>query len=270
MLLTIEHETAYQYIGQLTHSVQYLRMTPRVNHSQRVVDWRLYAPGGLTPWTDAYGNACHTLVVDQPRQALHIVARGTVQTTDVNGVLRYDDGSLPAQIFLRATGLTAIDEVVRDFAERFRRHLEAKGEVEFLHALMHGIRDHVDYMRGSTDVHSSASSVLRDGFGVCQDHAHVFIACCRHIGIPARYVSGYLYIGSGGDPYMASHAWASALVPDLGWVSFDPSNRICGTDHYVGLAVGLDYATAAPLTGLQKGGVAEQLAVWVRVTQVRE
>ena len=93
---------------------------------------------------------------------------------------------------------------------------------------MHNLRDRVDYLPGSTDVHSTAGQVLRDGYGVCQDHAHAFIACCRYLDIPARYISGYLYTGAEDDPYVASHAWAAALVDGLGWVSFDVANRVSG------------------------------------------
>ena len=101
---------------------------------------------------------------------------------------------------------------------------------------------------------------------MCADHAHVFIAGARHLGLPARYVGGYLWTGADGQEYQASHAWAEAYVPDLGWVGFDPANRLCPTDAYVRTAVGLDYHAAAPASGVWRGDSSETLAVRVAVT----
>ena len=107
------------------------------------------------------------------------------------------------------------------------------------------------------------------GYGVCQDHAHLFIACARVLGIPARYVSGYLYSSGGESGSVASHAWAEAYVEGLGWVGFDPAHGVCMTDRHVRVAVGPDYLEAAPARGAQVGGADEVLAVKVNVAQGR-
>jgi transglutaminase-like putative cysteine protease len=107
---------------------------------------------------------------------------------------------------------------------------------------------------------------LADGKGVCQDHAHIFIAAARTLGVPARYITGYLLLDSGGTAD-AHHAWAEAWVEGLGWVGFDVSNGICPTDKYVRLAVGLDAGYAAPVTGSRRGGQEETLSVTVDVQQ---
>ena len=108
---------------------------------------------------------------------------------------------------------------------------------------------------------------MKDGRGVCQDHAHVFISAARSLGIPARYVSGYLLAGTGGEPSDANHAWAEAWLDDLGWVGFDPANGVCPTDCYVRLASGLDAAFAAPIRGTRRGGGNQELDVIVEVQQ---
>ena len=110
---------------------------------------------------------------------------------------------------------------------------------------------------------TTAGEALRSGAGVCQDHSHVFISAARVLGIPARYVGGYLWTGQ--PESEASHAWAEAYVEDLGWVGFDPSNRICPTEAYVRSSIGLDYAAAAPIRGVRRGNAAERLAVSISV-----
>jgi transglutaminase-like putative cysteine protease len=130
---------------------------------------------------------------------------------------------------------------------------------------MNRVRDRLDYRPGATDATTTATAALAQGYGVCQDHSHVFIAAARFLGIPARYVSGYLWTGVDDRPYDASHAWTEAHVPGLGWVGFDAANRICPTENYVRVAVGLDYDAAAPVRGLRRGPAEESLDVEVHV-----
>jgi len=270
MRISIVHSTTYRYAGEVMHSAQYLRLTPASNPSQQVHSWRIDAPGQLTPWRDAFGNQCHTLVVERPGREIAITASGRVDTTDVNGVLPNDDGAPPIEVFLRPTDLTLVDARVRDFAHGFDRPL-AHSRLDGLHAMMGGIREHVDYRLGATDVFSTASAVLQAGVGVCQDHAHVFIACCRALGVPARYVGGYLFDGEQDEPHTAGHAWAAAWVDSLGWVSFDVANTVSGTERHVGVAIGLDYAGAAPVRGVRTSAPgAEELEVAVRVSAAQQ
>lgn len=103
--------------------------------------------------------------------------------------------------------------------------------------------------------------------GACQDFTHIFLAMVRHLGIPARYVSGYFCRADGVTEQDAGHAWAEAHVPDLGWVAFDPTNGISTTDQHLRVAVGLDYLSAAPVRGAQSGGSGEALSVRILVDQ---
>ena len=113
---------------------------------------------------------------------------------------------------------------------------------------------------------TAAEDAVQGGTGVCQDHAHIFIAAARSAGVPARYVSGYLRLDET-DDQEAGHAWAEAWLPDLGWVGFDISNVQCPDDRYVRLASGLDYREAAPLTGLRRGFGNESMIVTLQVQQ---
>ena len=125
---------------------------------------------------------------------------------------------------------------------------EQDGPLATLHALSAAVSDAVQYRAGVTTSNTTAAQAFALGAGVCQDHAQVFIAAARSIGIPARYVSGYLLAGDG-DALHETHGWAEAWLPQLGWIGFDPSNRVCVTERYLRVASGLDADEAAPIRG---------------------
>lgn len=266
MNLSIEHETVYQFAEPADHSIQYLRLTPRLDSCQVVIEWTLESPGDLFPWTDGFDNLAHVSIQNRPHEAVAVVARGQVRTTDTNGILPADDGLSPL-IFLRETPYTRVGDEIPRLAEPIRPKIEKDGELAALHYLMNAVGDALIYETGHTDVESSAEQALVHGRGVCQDQAHLFIACCRVLAVPARYVSGYVLAGQDNDSHLASHAWAEAFVDDLGWVSFDPANRQSATEAYVRLAIGFDYADAGPMRGLRRGGGNESLNVRVQVGQ---
>ena len=137
----------------------------------------------------------------------------------------------------------------------------------FLHALMLHINDHMTFDTDPTHAGTSAADAFALRRGVCQDYAHIFIACARSAGVPARYVSGHLLRSDGIVAQDAGHAWAEAHVEKLGWVGFDTANAICTTEAHVRVAVGLDYLSAAPARGTRYGGGMETLEVAVRVDQ---
>jgi len=193
MRLNIRHKTVYRYQDAPLFSAQVFRLTPRTNVSQRVQRWRIDCPGELSEWTDAFGNLCHTLAIDDPPEHLEVIAAGEVVTTDSSGVLPPEHGDLPIEVFLRQTGQTMPDAAMAEFAAGYGGKLAAD-RIGAMHEMMGDIRDRVDYQLGKTDVDSVARDAFASGKGVCQDHAHIFIGCLRAQGIPARYVSGYLAV----------------------------------------------------------------------------
>jgi transglutaminase-like putative cysteine protease len=263
MLTRVEHSTAYSYSEPLLASTQYLRMTPLSGRTQTVESWKLSCPGAATtPWQDQYGNLCHTLTVTQPVEALEIKVCGLVRTRDTSGVVGTAPSELPPGLYLRETPFTVVSPSIADFAAPFAAKLK-QDAIEALHQIMLAIAKAVAYRRGETDVHTTGAEALEQGSGVCQDHAHIFCATARRLGVPARYVSGYLTHGAGREAHAASHAWAEALVDDLGWVGFDPTNGACATDAYIRTATGLDYAEASPIRGVRSGGGVETMKVKV-------
>ena len=127
--------------------------------------------------------------------------------------------------------------------------------------------EHVTFDEDPTNSGTSAAEAFALKRGVCQDYAHIFIACARTGGVPARFVAGHFLRSDGMVQQQAGHAWAEAFVPDLGWVGFDAANGICTTDAHARIAIGLDYLGAAPVRGTRYGGGAETLTVAVKVDQ---
>jgi transglutaminase-like putative cysteine protease len=262
MHLHIRHETVYRYDHPLKYSIQSLKLTPRQDPGQRVLQWRLSAPGRHIEQVDAHGNVGHLLTLEEPHSEIAIVVQGVVDTGERGAPVLADDGPLSPLAYLSSTPLTQADAKIREFAAqqlsgggRLRDRLERLGE-----AIAAAIR----YQPGVTDVTDGAISVFERGEGVCQDQAHMFVACCRAMNIPARYVSGYHYTGDAG--IVASHAWADAwLGSDEGWLSVDLTHSSLAGERHCRLAVGRDYLEAAPVRGVRRGGGHERLKVSVIV-----
>jgi transglutaminase-like putative cysteine protease len=261
MQLHIRHETVYRYGEPVKRSVQNLRLTPRRDPVQRALTWSIAAPGRQHMQIDAYGNVVHLLTFDEPHREIRIVVNGVVETHEGGGMLP-DEGGLSPLTYLANTPLTRADDAIAEFAAR---RLSATGDRGArLLQLTEAVCDLVQYEKGISDVHDPATLAFARGKGVCQDQAHVFIACCRSAGIPARYVSGYFYAGDASE--VASHAWADAwLGPDHGWMSIDVTHRVPAGAKHCRLAVGRDYLDACPVRGVRRGGGAESMEVAVNV-----
>jgi transglutaminase-like putative cysteine protease len=264
MRIHIRHVTAYRYDQPIEYAIQLIRLRPHDHAGQRVLSWRVVDSERRLPVTDdGYGNTVHMLTLNRLHQEALVIAEGDIETTDTQGVLRDTVERLPPLYYLRRTATTEPDGAL----ERLAADSAGPGEaLQRLHRLMLLIRDRVAYVVGTTTATTSAAEALATGRGVCQDHAHIFVASARLLGYPARYVSGYLW--QGGNLSDASHAWAEAYVPDLGWVGFDPANGVSPTESHIRVAIGLDYFEAAPIRGLRRGLAKESLAVSVDVQQV--
>lgn len=199
MKLTIDHTTRYEYDEEVQRSLQYVRLFPGDNNRQRILNWQLELPGSSYETKDAYGNILYVVSVDQPHSELVIRATGSVEIT----ADEVKPGKTNPLYFLRTTRLTEPDFAIREFVEQqnLRRSLNRSDLIE----LMHGMRDHMTYVAGSTHVDETAAEAFAKGQGVCQDFVHIFLACCRYLGVPARYVSGYSY--NWGKENLSSHAW---------------------------------------------------------------
>lgn len=264
MHISIGHVTRYTYSEPTRYAILSLRLTPPTFNGQKVLSWRVSAPGIDTAksFRDSFGNLVYLVTQTQEHAETVIIAKGVVETQDRAGVVGGLVEPTPLRVFLRATDKTRADDRIMQLA----RSPGVSADIGGMHLLMHAVRDAVDYQIGATTAHTSAAEALQDGKGVCQDHAHIFISAARSIGIPARYVTGYM-LSMGDGPSEANHAWAEAWLDGLGWVGFDAANRICPTDGYVRLAAGLDAGAAAPIRGTRRGTAQEELDVIVEVQQ---
>lgn len=253
MKLTINHLTRYRYDEEVKFSTQYLRLTPRNSPRQHIRSWSLALPEGSAVTTiDTWGNVLHVLTLDHPHNEIMIHAQGVVDIAD-NEDAPPEEESLSPLVFLRSTPLTQADVQIREFALRFFR---SSAPEESLNELMAALRVKMPYTPGATQVQDSAVDAFTREKGVCQDHTHVFLACCRSLQIPARYVSGYVY--SKDTQHVAMHAWAEAWL-DGRWLNFDVTNNTRRLTQHLRLATGLDYLDACPIRGSRLGGGGEML-----------
>jgi transglutaminase-like putative cysteine protease len=262
--VSITHTTHYTYDVPGAFAVQRLRLTPGSNPAQTVRTWSIEADGmeNAVEYVDGFGNRVHLVTHCKPYSALTITARGEVDTVNTVGVVGELGEAANPLIFLKATPLTRSSPEIDALADEAQ---DAK-PIGRLHHLLEKIAARVTYDTEASGSSTTGADAFAAGRGVCQDHAHIFIAAARRLQVPARYVTGYLLVDRE-DGAAAHHAWAEAYVSGLGWVGFDPANDICPTDRYVRLACGFDAVSAAPIAGSRRGGGSESLSVEVLVQQ---
>jgi transglutaminase-like putative cysteine protease len=261
MRLKISHTTEYTYDDPVQYSLQRLRLTPKTQPGQIVRAWVTTVHGARVEagYTDHFGNHVDLVSTNAEQVTIRIVAEGEVETEDRAGVFGPHQGFVPLWLYLRETPLTKPGKLIRDLAKA------ATGENELarMHAIMAAIHEGVEYKPGETAADTTAEQALEKKQGVCQDHAHIFLAAARYLSIPARYVSGYLLMDEAEQT--ASHAWAEVHLQGLGWVGFDAANKICPDARYVRPSTGLDYKDAAPVSGMVLGHSAETMSVAIKV-----
>jgi transglutaminase-like putative cysteine protease len=266
MRLSISHTTRYRFTEPVAHGLQRLRLTPKATQGQKILDWTIGYESAHEElcYEDQNCNTVTLIAVEKGAREMLVTCAGEVETNDNAGVMGHHSGHLPLWAFLGQTPLTKPGTRVRHLAAVAGR--SADGTLAVLHNLSHLIGEAVAYGSGATGATTTAEEAMAAGQGVCQDHAHIFIAAARHLDIPARYVSGYLMMDDRVEQD-ATHAWAEAFVEGLGWTGFDISNGICPDPRYVRLATGRDYRDAAPVTGISFGGASEELIVKLAVEQ---
>ena len=267
MRIRITHRTEYRYERPLSYGLQELRLTPKNRPGQQVLNWATHLEGGQleAEFDDQHMNHVTLISFAGEGHEIVVTSGGEVETADTGGVLGRHQGFAPLWLFERPTDLTRAGNLTRKLIKGLPADLPE--ELPRLHALSQRIIEAVEYRTGQTGAGTTAEMALDQGQGVCQDHAHIFLAAARAMGIPARYVSGYLMMNDR-VRQEATHAWAEAHLEGLGWVGFDVSNGISPDDRYVRVATGLDYSEAAPVSGLRFGDHGkESLAVDIQVQQ---
>lgn len=259
MKLLINHQTHYEYSHQASQSVQYIKMTPQSNLHQQVHHWNISVPGDRQQRLDAFGNVWITSSQDFAYQQFTVMAQGLVEIRpDHQQRSNICLNSAPTSVFLQQTLYTQCNIEMLKFASYYVRD---KTLLEFT-ALSAAVLAYMPYQANTTLVTHTAIESFQEKLGVCQDHSHVFIAMCRALAVPARYVSGYLYVANA--PHLASHAWAEIYLEGQ-WHSFDISNQTQQLSNHVYVAIGRDYGDVAPIRGMRASGGTEIMSSSVQV-----
>ena len=268
MKLEITHSTRYRYSGPIAETVMEVRLRPMDGNGQRCIDFSLELSHGVKPRTyvDGFGNQVHYFNLVRPHSGMSVVSRSSVETGLPPDP---DPGEELVHDFLRFRAPVKEVEGIRDLA---RRHAIADPDSpeaveQALDELTLSISREFTYDRSVTNVYSAVDDVLSLRAGVCQDFAHLFIAVARSMGVPARYVSGYIHT-PGDKAAAASHAWAEAWIAGRGWVGFDATHPIRTTPNHVRLAVGRDYTDAAPTRGVYVGSATGSMSISVRTRAI--
>lgn len=270
MRLTVRHTTTYRYAPPRRAVVQSHRLTPSVFEGQQTIWWNISVPGAWTGATfrDGAGDRIETVSMLGPVEEVLVEVTGEVETQDLAGVLRGHRETVPPTAYLRTTRATHPDTGLRELSAEALAGADGD-PLDRAHRLSRAVAEAIAYVPGETHAHTSAAEALSLGKGVCQDHAHALIGAAIAADMPARYVTGYLFVGD--EPMgEASHAWAEIHVPELGWVGFDPANRCCPDARYIRLGSGHDAQLAAPIRGLAQGVGEERLDVSVDVAEAAQ
>ena len=283
MFYAIRHFTRYRYSNLVWQSMMEVRMHPRSEGNQRCFVFQLSVNprARIFGYTDSYGNLVHHFDLPSRHGQLTIISDALVNIdaqASVPEVMDYEGWSDLEQLVEKkdywdmllpshfARSSPELEDLAREIGATKR---DGRSPLAFLQDLVAGVHRSFSYVKKSTAVNSPIEHALRSRQGVCQDFAHIMIALVRNAGIPCRYVSGYLYHTSeNAHPSAdgATHAWAEALLPAIGWVGFDPTiNRLVAEKH-IRTAIGRDYADVPPTMGTMKGKADTQLQVRVRVT----
>jgi transglutaminase-like putative cysteine protease len=263
MQLRVEHTTEFSYDASIAEAYTELRLRPLEGGGQHCSSFRLTTePFGLRvrEYHDHFGNDVHHFDVLESHERLAVTAVSEVMTPASFAGERQVPTPLELYDYLEPTDYAPFSESVSQFAGRHAAGAEGS---ERARALMTGIYADLVYDPSATDVQTRADEVLALGRGVCQDFTHVLLAACRSLGIPARYVSGYLYDPKLEGDNAASHAWVDVWDAQRGWLALDPTHDREQTETYVRVAVGRDYADVPPTRGVYKGQANETLAVRV-------
>jgi transglutaminase-like putative cysteine protease len=281
MRYRIRHRTSYRYASEVFESFNEVRLQPFACATQTLLDFDLQIepPATAISFRDYYGNAVHDFGVFHLHDSLVIEATSDVVThagadDPLAGPAEGEPDASPSLGSLVGNGALADDfaeflgrsSYIRlgddsaALAEALLAEDRQTSALGFLSRATDHVRGRLEYRVGTTTVDSSVAQVLAGGSGVCQDFAHVLISLCRHVGLPARYVSGYL--GSVGAA-TASHAWAEAFIPPYGWLGIDATLGALCTGQHVKVGVGRDYADVTVLRGTYQGGGQAELEVEV-------
>ncbi len=258
----IEHLTTYTYEKILDYSIHALRIKPQSGHSQIVHSWNVNAPGNTCESVDGFGNICYYFTLAQPTNKITIHAAGDVSAYDTH-IIPQISTDIDACFYLRNFEQSIANIEMQVFALDYTS--KHKHKIDKATALMQGIYDYIQYQSKATHTHTTSQQAFAQRAGVCQDFAHIFLACARSIGLAARYVSGYF---ASHNAELSSHAWVDVHINNEEWLSLDVTSNALTNHQYIRLGVGPEYTSISPIKGVQIGGGHEKMEVNVHINTV--
>ena len=276
-MLRIEHRTAYRYRDEVQSSYNEARMTPLTTDRQMAVESRVEVEPRTRSYRylDYWATVVDVFDIHVPHTTLTITATSVVETTEPPpqppdpgwDLLRSESVLDQYAEFLAPTPYAPASPELVDLGQEIRN---GWGPGPTVDAVSRFVRGRLTYRPGATEVSSSALEALQQEAGVCQDYAHLSIALLRAVGVPARYVSGYLHTGKDARPGDTvsgeSHAWVEAWLGD--WWAFDPTNGVAVGERHAVVGRGRDYADVPPLKGVHSTGTPDSMEVEVRITRL--
>lgn len=276
MKVAFTHRTRLEYDAEVMESVMDVRLGPCIDEYQRWehFELRIEPAASVRGYDDGFGNSAHLVTIAKPHRFIELVASGEVVTLLGDPFLPISGSVTPLSPgeladYLGLSRLIPRDERIEELAAPHRPKTP-EDAFEAVQQLMHLVYDSFTYKVDVTTAATTVTDMLDSRIGVCQDFAHVLIGLCRAVGIPARYVSGYIVTPDGSADAEApqrgagaSHAWAEAFTVTHGWRGFDPTNNLLASEHHVKIALGRDYRDTAPTQGTFRGTAEEKLSVEV-------
>ena len=262
MIFRIKHKTVFKYNNPPLSAIQKLRLTPRNEKNQKILNWDIDVKGCSIELEtyDYQGNKVHLCKTKDDAREITITCSGRLNINDSKGIVGEHDDKVPLDLFkYSSSNYTKPGSGIKKILSNIKRETnKIKSDIEILNYLSNYILKLVKYSKGKTSIKTSCEDAIKIGFGVCQDHVHIFLSCVRELGFPGRYISGYLMLDDT-KIQEASHAWAEVYIKHLGWVGFDISNSISPDNRYVKLAVGFDYSDVIPISGIRVGNSDEKI-----------
>lgn len=289
MKLRITHITQYNYEEPVTDSVNELRLTPIIDEQQRYLQHSIKIKPSvpLFSYSDYFGNTTHYFTINSPHKHLLIKMDSIVETNlreqpkksklsykEELNILNSSKSQNTFAEYLMETAYTIITPELITFVKQAIDEKKIKNTYQLLEQISTVIYKQFTYDQQATNVHTTLADTLQLKRGVCQDYAHLMIAICRIFNLPARYISGYHFIGdvenNQSNIQHASHAWIEAYIPLVGWVGFDPTNNGVIDWRYVKLSHGRDYSDISPVKGIYKGTSSHRLNVLVDIQYLND
>lgn len=282
MKYKIKHTNIFRYDSLVEQSLNTIRLKPRTNECQRVLTYNVnIAPLSLTKeYVDIWRNNVESFFIAEQHQQLIITSNSIVSIQRAPYIFQIQFSPEMRNIFnsqmfkdhylsyLTTSSLTSMrDEQMKEVLSNLIDPSE--NPIQFACELMTYLYNTIRYDSEATNVQTTAADAYDLKAGVCQDYTQIMLAVLRYCGIPARYISGYLYVGEGdnliGDT--ATHAWVEIMVPGIGWIGLDPTNNVEVLENHIILSVGRDFRDVSPVEGVYQGG-GHTLEVVVEVKKI--